>query len=91
MTMGALPCAVYILVRNHSEGFELLAKLKGEGIRARIAPAPHGVRACCGMSLVLADREQAGRVRSFLEDVKFPVEGIVEVENAFDPNRGRFC
>lgn len=83
--------ASYVLVRNHSEGFELLAMLKKEGVQARIAPAPHGVRACCGMSLVLSGREETERVRSLVEESGFPIEGIVEVENAFDPNRGRFC
>lgn len=89
--MSGLASASYILVRNHSEGFELLSILKKEGIRARIAPAPHGARACCGMSLVLNDRAEADRARSVVEEAGFPIEGIVEVENAFDPDRGRFC
>lgn len=83
--------AHFILVRNHTEGFELLALLKGRGIEAKVAPAPYGARACCGMSLAIADSIQAELARATLEETGFPVDGIVEVDNAFDPNRGRFC
>lgn len=83
--------AYYILVRNHSEGFELRSRLREENIDVRIAPAPHGVQACCGMSLVLTDEQETERARLFIEEHDLPIEGIVKVENAFDPDRGRFC
>lgn len=82
--------AWYVLVRSHTEGFELYNRMKADGIPARIAPAPHGLQACCGMSLML-DEEHVEDARRFIEEASFPIERIVEVDNAIDPKRDRYC
>lgn len=82
--------AWYVLVRSHTDGFALLEALRAQNVSARVAPAPHGVQACCGMSLLI-DSSQVEAVRAIIEAGPTPAEGIIEVENAIDPSRNKFC
>lgn len=40
--------ACYVFVRTSTEGFDLYQRLVDAGVPARVAPAPHGMQACCG-------------------------------------------
>ena len=48
--------ARYVLVRTCTEGFDLYQRFVDAGVPVRVAPAPHGMQACCGAS-VLPDPE----------------------------------
>lgn len=82
--------AWYVLVRSHTEGLGLYRQLRGAGFAVRIAPVPHGLQACCGMS-ILAGEDEIDAVRAFLERERCPYEDVVRVERAIDAGRDRFC
>ena len=76
-----------MLVRTSTEGFDLYQRLVDAGVPARVAPAPHGMQACCGTS-VLLDPEVARRV---IEAAPYPIERIVRVAGAINPARDTYC
>lgn len=68
--------ACYVLVRTSTEGFDLYRRLVDAGVPARVAPAPHGMQACCGTS-VLLDPEVVDAARPVIEAAPYPIERIV--------------
>lgn len=80
----------YVLVESHTQGLALYQELKRAGLGVRIAPAPRGVAACCGMSL-LADAGAEDAVRRAVEEGGLAHDRIVEVETDINPHRDRFC
>ena len=48
--------ACYVLVRTSTEAFDLYEHIRDAGVLARVAPAPHGMQACCGTSVMLLMR-----------------------------------
>lgn len=89
MTMAAKD-ACYVLVRTSTEAFDLYERIRSAGVPARVAPAPHGMQACCGTSVML-DPEDVDRARGVIDAAPYPIERIVEVAGAIDPLRDRFC
>lgn len=75
--------ACYVLVRTSTEGFDLYQRLVDAGVPARVAPAPHGMQACCGTS-VLLDSE-------VVDAAPHPIERIVCVAGAINPVRDTYC
>lgn len=82
--------ASYILVRTSTEAFDLYERIREAGIPARVAPAPHGMQACCGTSVML-DPAEVGRAQAVIDAAPYPIERIVRVEGAINPSRDRFC
>lgn len=82
--------AWYVLVRSHTEGLGLYRQLRGAGFPVRIAPVPHGLQACCGMSVLVGEAE-VDAVRAFMDRENCPYEDVVRVERAIDAGRDRFC
>ncbi|MDO5023237.1 DUF3343 domain-containing protein [Slackia piriformis] len=82
--------AHYVLVRSHTEGFQLHGALRKAGFNVHIAPAPHGVQARCGMS-ILVKTDESKVVRAFIEEQRLPIEGMIEIENAINPKRDTYC
>ncbi len=82
--------ASYVLVRTSTEAFDLYERIRAAGVPARVAPAPHGMQACCGTSVML-DPEDVERALRVIESAPYPIERIVEVAGAIDPLRDRFC
>lgn len=76
--------ACYVLVRTSTEAFDLYGRIRDAGVPARVAPAPHGMQACCGTSVMLepADVERA---RAVIDEAPYPIERIVRVAGAVDP------
>lgn len=64
--------ACYVLVRTSTEGFDLYQRLVDAGVPARVAPAPHGMQACCGTS-VLLDPEVVDAARPVIEAAPHPI------------------
>ena len=48
--------ACYVLVRTSTEGFDLYQRLVDAGVPARVAPAPHGMQACCALRCFLTPK-----------------------------------
>lgn len=82
--------ACYVLVRTGTEGFDLYQRLVDAGVPARVAPAPHGMQACCGTS-VLLDSEVVDAARRAIEAAPHPIVRIVCVAGAIDPARDTYC
>lgn len=82
--------ACYVLVRTSTEAFDLYERIRAAGVPARVAPAPHGMQACCGTSVML-EPEDVDRARKVIEAAPYPIERIVRVTGAIDPSRDRFC
>lgn len=83
--------AWYALVESATEGFAAYQKLRAEGFSVRIAPAPRGVQACCGMSIVFGDEAEVERARKYAAKEALAVTEFVRVESAPNPRRDRFC
>ncbi len=44
------------------EAFDLYERIRDAGVPARVAPAPHGMQACCGTSVMLDPADGIVRV-----------------------------
>lgn len=64
--------ACYVLVRTSTEGFDLYQRFVDASVPARVAPAPHGMQACCGTS-VLLDLEVVDAARPAIEVAPYPI------------------
>lgn len=82
--------ACYVLVCTSTEGFDLYQRLVDAGVPARVAPAPHGMQACCGTS-VLLDPEVVDAARRVIEAAPQPIERIVRVAGAINSARDTYC
>ena len=82
--------ACYVLVRTSTEAFALYEHLRAAKVPARVAPAPHGMQACCGTS-VLLDPADVSAAQAVIDALQFPIERIVRVECAVNPARDRYC
>ena len=47
----------YVLFPNHDNGMRLYKKLKEEGVGAVIAPTPRSASKCCGISLLVKEKD----------------------------------
>ena len=86
-----------LVLRSASEGCVLRAcaheyreRIRDAGVPARVAPAPHGMQACCGTSVML-DPADVDRARAVIDEAPYPIERIVRVAGAVDPSRDKFC
>lgn len=82
--------ACYVLVRTSTEGFDLYERLVKAGVPACVAPAPHGMQACCGTS-VLLDPEVVSAAKPVIDAAPYPIERIVRIAGAINPARDSYC
>lgn len=81
----------YVLVNSSTEGMALFLRLRQLGCKVRVAPAPRGHTACCGMS-ILVNAEDMPPVREALDaDPSLDYDRIIELENQINPRRDVFC
>ena len=81
----------YVLVHSSTEGLALFRGLRERGCRVRIAPAPRGHTACCGMS-VMVDPADMPAVRAALDgDPALAYDRVIELANTIDPLRDAYC
>lgn len=67
--------ACYVLVRTSTEAFDLYERIRDAGVPARVAPAPHGMQACCGTSVMLEQPMWSVRVL-LLTRRRIPLNGL---------------
>lgn len=95
--MGAAPpdaasnAQWYALVDSAAEGFAAYQALRGGGFDVRIAPAPRGVQACCGMSVAFGDPTEVDAARGFAAERGLAITKFVQVVGVRDARRDRFC
>ena len=71
----------YVLFPNHDNGMRLYKKLKEEGVGAVIAPTPRSASKCCGISLLVKEKD--------IERIE--ILDIAAVEKDVNPGRDRYC
>lgn len=81
----------YALVDSATEGFAAYQCLRACGFNVRVAPAPRGVQACCGMSVLVCDAREVGAVRKAVRREGLAVTEFVLVAGTCDARRDRFC
>jgi Fe-S oxidoreductase len=80
----------YVLFYEHMTGMALYNMLKEQGIKTVIAPAPRSLSACCGISLLVGERD-VETIRSFVQVHELRIADIASVENGYDKFRDKFC
>ena len=68
----------YVLFPNHDNSMRLYRELKAMGVRAVISPTPRQASVCCGVSLMVEEKD--------IEILK-----IAAVERDVNPHRDRYC
>ena len=80
----------YVLFPNHDNGMRLHRGLKAEGIRAVIAPTPRAASKCCGISLLIEEKDIEA-VRRCVAENEIDILDIVEIQKDINPNRDKYC
>ena len=79
----------YVLFSNHTSGTKFYQEAKAEGIKAVISPTPRELSKCCGISLMI-DEKDVEKIEKLAEDKKLDYLSIEYVEK--DENRTRrYC
>ncbi len=81
----------YVIFPNVENGLKLNELLKAEKISATIAPTPREATKCCGISLLIKNKEDIPAVKKCISDNHIEILDIFETVNRKDPMRNRFC
>lgn len=80
----------YVLFPNHDNAMRLYKELKNLGVRAVIAPTPRSVSKCCGVSLMVEEKD-LDAIRTCIEEYQIEIWEIAAVERDVNPKRDRYC
>lgn len=80
----------YVIFSNHDNGMRLYQELKKQGIPATISPTPRAVSKCCGISLMIDEKDVAA-VESCAREKKIEILQIAAIERDLNPRRDRYC
>lgn len=80
----------YVLFPNHDNGMRLYKELKKMGIRATIAPTPRAASKCCGISLLI-DEKDIDIIQACIEEYGIEILKIAAIERDINPKRDRYC
>lgn len=80
----------YVIFPNHDNGMRLYQELKKQGISAVISPTPRTVSKCCGISLMIEEKDMEA-VEKCASDHGIEILQIVAVEKDLNPRRDRYC
>lgn len=80
----------YILFKNHEQAVKLHGKMREAGIKTAITPTPRAVSVCCGVALMVQEKE-IDRVRAFLEPQPEAYQSIERIEQEFNAHRDVYC
>lgn len=81
----------YVIFPNVENGLRLNELLKAEKISVTIAPTPRAATKCCGISLLIKNKNDIPVVKKIVDDNGIEILDIFETENKRDPMRNRFC
>lgn len=80
----------YVLFPNHDNAMRLYKELKSLGVRAVIAPTPRVLSTCCGVSLLIEEKDIGG-IEDCIKEHGIEVLKIEAIERDIDPMRDRYC
>ncbi len=80
----------YVLFPNHDNGMRLYKELKNLGVRATIAPTPRAASTCCGISLLVEEKD-IDTIRKCVSEHEIEILDIVEIERDINPKRDKYC
>ncbi len=81
----------YVIFPNVENGLRLNELLKAEKISVTIAPTPREATKCCGISLLIKNKNDISAVKKIIDDNNVKVLDIFETVNKRDPMRNKFC
>ncbi len=80
----------YVLFPNHDNAMRLYRVLRSQGINARISPTPRSASICCGVSLLVLEKD-IDRIKECVLEHNIEIKGIFQVEKDVNPNRDKYC
>lgn len=80
----------YVLFPNHDNGMRLYKELKNLGVRATIAPTPRAASKCCGISLLVEEKD-LDVIRDCVREYGIEILRIAEIERDINPKRDKYC
>ncbi|MGL6201736.1 MAG: DUF3343 domain-containing protein [Lachnospiraceae bacterium] len=80
----------YVLFPNHDNGMRLHRELKALGVRAVIAPTPRSASKCCGISLLVEEKDLE-TIRQCIDSHDIEILKIAVIEKDVNPRRDRYC
>lgn len=80
----------YVIFPNHDNGMRLYQELKKQGIPATISPTPRAVSKCCGISLMIDEKDVAA-VENCASQHNIEILQIAAIDRDLNPRRNRCC
>lgn len=80
----------YVLFPNHDNGMRLYKELKKLGVRATIAPTPRVASKCCGISLMIEEKD-IDTIQECIREHEIEILNIAAVERDINPKRDKYC
>lgn len=80
----------YVLFPNHDNSMRLYRELKNIGVRAVIAPTPRSASVCCGVSLMVEEKDLE-TIENVVKEKGIEILKIAAVERDVNPHRDRYC
>lgn len=80
----------YVLFPNHDNGMRLYRQLKTLGVRAIIAPTPRAASKCCGISLLVEEKD-LDVIKECVREHEIDILSIAEIERDINPKRDKYC
>lgn len=80
----------YVLFPNHDNGMRLYRQLKTLGVRAIIAPTPRAASKCCGISLLVEEKD-LDVIKECIREHEIDILSIAEIERDINPKRDKYC
>lgn len=81
----------YVIFPNVENGLKLNELLKAEKISVTISPTPREATKCCGISLLIRNKDDIPAVKKCVADNNIEILDIFETVNKKDPMRNKFC
>ncbi|MGC4019022.1 MAG: DUF3343 domain-containing protein [Muricomes sp.] len=80
----------YVLFPNHDNGMRLYRELKARGIKTVIAPTPRSVSKCCGISLMIEEKD-IEVIHQCVKEHNIEILEIAAVPRDVNPHRDKYC
>lgn len=80
----------YVLFPNHDNGMRLYKELKSLGVGATIAPTPRVASKCCGISLLVEEKDIPA-IQECIRKHGIEIQKIVAIERDMNPQRDKYC
>lgn len=81
----------YVIFPNVENGLKLNELLKAQKIPVTIAPTPREATKCCGISLLIKNKDDIPAVKECIANNNIEILSIFETVNKKDPMRNKFC